>query len=156
MLFKEYFELKILPQACHSLSSIIFKATTLTHGNRTRNCGYIEIYLTMELFSRRRWTTGSAQQSYVNGMIPCMCCIIFLVCQIHNNFPLGPIQSSSLSIKEFHNLTVALLDFSLTWCGNWAGGVDGTTRAAGLRGWLSFTPESVAVVDLTGDRIRPW
>ena len=29
----------------------------------------------MELFSRRRWTTGSAQQSNNNGIMPCMCSI---------------------------------------------------------------------------------
>ena len=31
----------------------------------------------MELFSNRRWTTGSAQQSNLYGMFPFMCCIIF-------------------------------------------------------------------------------
>ena len=31
----------------------------------------------MEFFTRRRWTTGSAQQSNMYGMVPCMCCIIF-------------------------------------------------------------------------------
>ena len=35
-------------------------------------------YLLMELFSSRRWTTGSAQQSNNYGMKPCMCCINFL------------------------------------------------------------------------------
>ena len=34
--------------------------------------------LAMELFSRRRWTTGSGQQSNNYGIMPCMCCIIFL------------------------------------------------------------------------------
>ena len=29
----------------------------------------------MELFSRRRWTTGSAEQSNVYGIMTCMCCI---------------------------------------------------------------------------------
>ena len=33
--------------------------------------------LAMELFSRRRWTTGSAQQqSNMYGNMPCMCCLI--------------------------------------------------------------------------------
>ena len=31
----------------------------------------------MEFFTRRRWTTGLAQQSNMYGMVPCMCCIIF-------------------------------------------------------------------------------
>ena len=31
----------------------------------------------LELFSRRRWPTGSVQQSNMNGMMPCMGCIIF-------------------------------------------------------------------------------
>ena len=35
------------------------------------------MHLDMELFSRRRWTTGSAQQSNNNGIMPCKCCIIF-------------------------------------------------------------------------------
>ena len=30
-----------------------------------------------ELFSRRRWTTGLAQQSNMSEIMPCMCCIIF-------------------------------------------------------------------------------
>ena len=44
----------------------------------------------MELFSWRRWTTGLAQQSNVYVMLPCMCCIIFLVCHKHNSLPPGP------------------------------------------------------------------
>ena len=32
---------------------------------------------TMELFSRRSWTTGSSQQSNIYGIMPCMCCIKF-------------------------------------------------------------------------------
>ena len=31
----------------------------------------------MELFSRRRWTTGTTQKSHMYGIIPCICCIIF-------------------------------------------------------------------------------
>ena len=33
--------------------------------------------LSIELFSRRRLATGLAQQSNNNGIMPCMCCIIF-------------------------------------------------------------------------------
>ena len=36
------------------------------------------IRFVMELFSRRRWTTGSAQHSNTYGMLPCMLCIIIL------------------------------------------------------------------------------
>ena len=35
------------------------------------------MYLTMELFSRRRWATGSAQQSNMNVIFRCICCITF-------------------------------------------------------------------------------
>ena len=56
----------------------------------------------MELFSRRRWTTGSAQQSNIYGMMPFICWIIFWVCHKHNSFPFGPIQPSSPFNKELH------------------------------------------------------
>ena len=58
----------------------------------------------MELFSRRRWTTGSAKQSNMYGIMPCMCCIIFWVCHKHNRLPLEPIQPSSPSTKQLHGL----------------------------------------------------
>ena len=32
----------------------------------------------LELYSRRRCTTGSAQQASMYGMRPCMCCIILV------------------------------------------------------------------------------
>ena len=55
----------------------------------------------MELFSSRRWATGSAQQSNNYGIMPCMCCIIFL--GLTNSFLLGPIQPSSPTGKELHD-----------------------------------------------------
>ena len=57
---------------------------------------------TMEPFSRRRWATGSAQQSSNNGIMPCMWCIIFWVLHKHHSFTLGPIQPSSPNTKELH------------------------------------------------------
>ena len=59
--------------------------------------------LSMELFSRRRWATGSAQQSNNFGIMPCMCCIIFWVYHKHNSFLLGLIQPSSPNTKELHS-----------------------------------------------------
>ena len=67
----------------------------------------------MELFSKRRWTTGLTQQSNIK-----MCCIIFFVCQKHNNLQLGPIQQSYPSTKELHDQSVSLilrrLDFTVS------------------------------------------
>ena len=37
----------------------------------------IEMFCFMDLFSRRRWTTGSVQLSNMCGKLPCMCGIIF-------------------------------------------------------------------------------
>ena len=49
----------------------------------------------MELFSRRRWATGSVQHVQHNS---------FWVCHKHNSLLLGPIQPSSPSANEHHNL----------------------------------------------------
>ena len=43
---------------------------------------------------------GSAQKSNKYGMLPCICCS-FLFCLKHNSLPLGPLQLSSPSPKEF-------------------------------------------------------
>ena len=52
-----------------------------------------------ELRHRRRWTTGSALQSNMYGIMP------FLgVWDKHNSLPLGPIQSSSPTNNELHSL----------------------------------------------------
>ena len=50
---------------------------------------------TMELFSRNRWTTGSAQESI--GYVK-----LQSICHNHNSIPLGPIEPSSSSAKELH------------------------------------------------------
>ena len=62
--------------------------------------------LAMELFIRRRWAAWSAQQSNNNGILLCMCYIIFLAEHKHNSFLLGPIQPSSPTAKELHGLTL--------------------------------------------------
>ena len=61
----------------------------------------------LELFSRRGWTTVSAQQSNLYGMMPYMGCIIFFLggaggWHKHNSLRLAPIQPSSPSYKELH------------------------------------------------------
>ena len=61
--------------------------------------------LSMELFSRRRWTTVSAQQSNMNGMMPCLCWI-FRVCHKHNSLLIKP---SSPSTKELRALSFWIL-----------------------------------------------
>ena len=60
--------------------------------------------LALELFSRRRWATGSAQQSNNCEIMPCICCIIFLGLTQTQQLLLGPIQPSSPTIKELHAL----------------------------------------------------
>ena len=50
--------------------------------------------IVMELFSRRRWATRSAQQSNIHGQLP-------WVCHKHKSLPLGAIQPSSPT-KELH------------------------------------------------------
>ena len=65
--------------------------------------------LSMELFSRRRWTTGSSQQSNMYGMLPYMCCIILLGCHKNISLPLGPIQPHlPLLPKELHASVIPL------------------------------------------------
>ena len=54
---------------------------------------------TMELFSRNRWTTGSAQESI--GYVK-----LQSICHNHNSIPLGPIEPSSSSAKELHGHTI--------------------------------------------------
>ena len=63
------------------------------------------VTLTTELFSGRRWGTGSAQQSNNYGIMSCMCCIIFGGQRKHNSCLLGPIQPSSPTAKELHAWT---------------------------------------------------
>ena len=48
----------------------------------------------VELLSRRRQTTVSAQQSNMYGLLPCVC-YIFLVCYKHNNLPLNDYNNLS-------------------------------------------------------------
>ena len=59
----------------------------------------------MELFSRRRWTTGSTQQSNRYGILPSMCFIIFLIRQKTQQLTTWPIQPSSPT-KELHGVTL--------------------------------------------------
>ena len=54
---------------------------------------------TMELFSRNRWTTGSAQESI--GYVK-----LQSICHNHNSIPLGPIEPSSSYAKELHGHTI--------------------------------------------------
>ena len=57
----------------------------------------------IELLSRRRWTTGSAQPSNMNGIMPCMCCIIFFGgVDLNTHSPIQPIQPSSPTTKELN------------------------------------------------------
>ena len=56
----------------------------------------------MELLSRRRWTTGLAQQSNNYGIMPCTCCINVWVKHKHNSFLHGPKQLSSPTTKELY------------------------------------------------------
>ena len=60
-------------------------------------------YQPMELFSWRRWATGSAQQSNSYGIMPCMCCIIFLGLTQTQQLFAWPIQPSSPATKELHD-----------------------------------------------------
>ena len=63
----------------------------------------------MELCSKRRWTTGSAQQSNMCVIIPCMCSIFLGAWHKHNSFLLGQIQPWCASNKELHGLAFAEL-----------------------------------------------
>ena len=56
---------------------------------------------------RRRWTTGSAQQSNMCGTLPCMFWIFLSICQKQDSLSLGPIQPSSPSIQELHGQIVS-------------------------------------------------
>ena len=66
--------------------------------------------LAMEVFSRRRWTTVLAQQSNMNGMMPCIYWIIFGVWHKHNSLQLGPMQPSSPTTKK-----LLAIDLSTHW-----------------------------------------
>ena len=71
------------------------------------------------LFCRRRWTTGSAQQSNNYGIMPCTCCITFFGFNI-NAFCLGRsslhlliLKSSMDGQKTFHNYKSMLRNIEL-------------------------------------------
>ena len=64
------------------------------------NEGLLSNALSTRLFSRLRWTTGSAQQSNNYGNMPCMCYVQFWVLHKHNSFLIGPIQPSSPTTKR--------------------------------------------------------
>ena len=55
--------------------------------------------ITMEVFSRRRWATGSAQQSNNNGIIPCMCWVFFLGGGVNINTTAFCLGRSSLHLQ---------------------------------------------------------
>ena len=74
-------------------------------------------HLSMELFSRRRWATGSAQQSNSYGIMPCMCCITQ---QLFAWADPAFISCSMCTILTFRNLTIFLeypmrISLSVTW-----------------------------------------
>ena len=77
----------------------------LTYLQLAANVSMISSSSSMELFSKRRWPSGLAQQSNMYWIMPCMCCIIFWARYKHNRFLLGLIQPSSPSIKELHGST---------------------------------------------------
>ena len=67
---------------------------------------------TMELFSRRRWTTGLAQQSNMYGNV--LHLLHYFGGFDTSSLPLGPIQPSSHTSKELHGHTIG--NFLVTWC----------------------------------------
>ena len=85
-------ELSKITRSGHTGRYNITKSMTKTHSR-------------MELFSRRRWTTGLAQQSNMYGIMPCMWCLIFGVWHKHKSFPLGLMLPLSPTTKELHDST---------------------------------------------------
>ena len=80
-----------------SIQKFLKKNSTWNDHNRSR----------VEFFSRGSWTSGSAQQSNMYGMMPCKWCIYFWGSRgwyKHNSLPLWPIQPSSTATKELHGL----------------------------------------------------
>ena len=55
-----------------------------------------------------RWSTESAQQSNMYGMLPYMCCRIFGILYKHSSLPVGSIQPSSPSTKQLHGQSMEL------------------------------------------------
>ena len=105
-------------KSCKLAPTCLGRCKHIKHFKSYKNIGFFDSALygtTMELFSRKRWTTGSAQQSNMYGMLPYMCSIIILVCHKH----LGPycpylflLKSSMAKLKCF----IVLLFFDLLIC----------------------------------------
>ena len=90
-----------------------------------------------------------AQQSNMYGILPCMFCIGFLVCQIHHSLPLGPIQPSSPSRYQRAPWSIRLLYFPVRSASKRAttAGLHLVRRTSGLPSDEHVPPDSGGVQD---------